>query len=86
MPVACVALPSYFPVGRRCNGGNAKDCRNNPSPVGGLLIGHNKRTSRAGGLNIPILGINMPNMGRRAKARVPRSPKRTSLADALFSA
>ncbi len=28
----------------------------------------------------------MPNMGRRAKARVPRSPKRTSLADALFSA
>jgi len=21
---SCVALPSYFPVGRRCNGGNAK--------------------------------------------------------------
>jgi predicted nucleotidyltransferase len=31
------------------------------------------------------MGINMPNMGTRAKARVCRTPKRTSLADALFS-
>jgi predicted nucleotidyltransferase len=31
------------------------------------------------------MGINMPNMGRNAKARVSRPPKRASLADALFS-
>ena len=31
------------------------------------------------------MGINMPNMGTRAKARVSKVPKRTSLADALFS-
>jgi predicted nucleotidyltransferase len=36
-------------------------------------------------LNIPKMGINMPNMGTRAKARVSKVPKRTSLADALFS-
>lgn len=36
-------------------------------------------------LNIPILGIKMPNMGTRTKARVPAAPTRTSLADALFS-
>lgn len=31
------------------------------------------------------MGINMPNMGRISKARVSRPPKRTSLAEALFS-
>ncbi len=31
------------------------------------------------------MGIKMPNMGIRAKPRVPAAPKRTSLADALFS-
>ena len=31
------------------------------------------------------MGIKMPKMGIRAKARVPAAPKRTSLADALFS-
>ena len=36
-------------------------------------------------MNIPIMGIKMPKMGIRAKARVPAAPKRTSLADALFS-
>jgi predicted nucleotidyltransferase len=32
------------------------------------------------------MGINMPNMGTRAKSKVSRPPKRASLADALFSA
>lgn len=36
-------------------------------------------------LNIPKMGINMPNMGTKAKTRVSRVQKRTSLADALFS-
>lgn len=31
------------------------------------------------------MGIKMPNMGTKAKDRVPTAPKRTSLADALFS-
>ena len=31
------------------------------------------------------MGTNMPNMGTKAKARVPKVQKRTSLADALFS-
>ena len=31
------------------------------------------------------MGIKMPNMGTRPKSRVPAAPKRTSLADALFS-
>jgi len=37
----------------------------------------------ASGLNIPKMGINMPNMGMKAKV-IP-IPPRTSLADALFS-
>lgn len=36
-------------------------------------------------MNIPILGINMPNMGTNVKPRVPKVQKRISLADALFS-
>lgn len=36
-------------------------------------------------MNIPKTGINMPNMGTQAKPQVSRAPKRTSLADALFS-
>lgn len=31
------------------------------------------------------MGINMPNMGTKARVRASRAPKRTSLADALFS-
>lgn len=31
------------------------------------------------------MGINMPNMGTKAKTRVSKAPKRTGLADALFS-
>jgi hypothetical protein len=31
------------------------------------------------------MGINMPNMGTRAKSRVPKIKKHTSPADALFS-
>ena len=38
-----------------------------------------------GGLNIPKMGISMPNMGTKAKTRVSKVQKRTSLADALFS-
>ncbi len=34
---------------------------------------------------MPILGISMPNMGTKAKTRVSKVQKRTSLADALFS-
>jgi predicted nucleotidyltransferase len=34
---------------------------------------------------MPEMGINMPNMGTKAKTRVCRPPTRTSLADALFS-
>jgi len=34
---------------------------------------------------MPRMGINMPNMGTKAKPRVPRLQKPTSLADALFS-
>jgi predicted nucleotidyltransferase len=36
-------------------------------------------------LNMPKIGINMPNMGTKRAARVSRTPKRTSLADALFA-
>ncbi|MBI4195468.1 MAG: transcriptional regulator, partial [Betaproteobacteria bacterium] len=36
-------------------------------------------------MNIPKMGINMPNMGTKTKARVSTVHKRTSLADALFS-
>jgi predicted nucleotidyltransferase len=36
-------------------------------------------------LNIPILGIKMPNMGTRAITRISKVGKGTSLADALFS-
>jgi len=36
-------------------------------------------------LNIPKMGINMPNMGMKAKTRRPEDQKRTSLANALFS-
>ncbi len=36
-------------------------------------------------LNMPILGINMPNMGTTAKTRSRQTPPHTSLADALFS-
>ena len=34
---------------------------------------------------MPKMGINMPNMGMKAKRRVYRVPKHASLADALFS-
>jgi predicted nucleotidyltransferase len=34
---------------------------------------------------MPNMGINMPNMGMKAKVKVPRTPKRTGIADALFS-
>jgi len=34
---------------------------------------------------MPRMGINMPNMGTKAKTRVSRLPMPTSLADALFS-
>ncbi len=34
---------------------------------------------------MPRMGIKMPNMGTKAKARVSRLPRATSLADALFS-
>lgn len=37
-------------------------------------------------MNIPILGINIPNMGRTAKSKAPKAPTPTSLAGALFSA
>ena len=36
-------------------------------------------------MNIPKMGINMPNMGMKAKAPVSRVRTGTSLADALFS-
>ena len=36
-------------------------------------------------LNIPKMGINMPNMGMKAKPRISKIRKATSLADALFS-
>ena len=36
-------------------------------------------------LNIPVLGINMPNMGTKVKSKISRVPKRKSLADALFA-
>ena len=36
-------------------------------------------------MNIPKMGINMPNMGTNAKPRPPAAAKRTSLANALFS-
>ena len=36
-------------------------------------------------LNIPILGINMPNMGTKAITQAAKVQRRTSLADALFS-
>ena len=34
---------------------------------------------------MPKMGINMPNMGTKAKPRISKPPQRTSLADALFS-
>lgn len=34
---------------------------------------------------MPRMGINMPNMGTKAKPRVSKVPKRASLSDALFS-
>jgi predicted nucleotidyltransferase len=34
---------------------------------------------------MPNMGINMPNMGMKAKRRLYATPKRTSLAEALFS-
>lgn len=34
---------------------------------------------------MPRMGINMPNMGTKAKRRVSKVPKRAGLADALFS-
>ncbi len=34
---------------------------------------------------MPNMGINMPNMGTRAKTRISKAQKRTNLADALFS-
>lgn len=36
-------------------------------------------------LNIPKVGINMPNMGTKANTRIFKVQQRTSLADALFS-
>lgn len=36
-------------------------------------------------LNIPKMGIKMPNMGMKAKTRISKIQKRTNLADALFS-
>ena len=42
-------------------------------------------TFRLEGLNIPILGINMPNMGTTVVSRGSKVRKPTSLADALFS-
>lgn len=36
-------------------------------------------------LNIPNMGINMPILGTKAKIRVSKVQRRTSLADALFS-
>ncbi len=37
-------------------------------------------------MNIPKMGINIPNMGRKVKTKVYEAPRQTSLASALFSA
>lgn len=43
------------------------------------------RTPEPENLHLPISGINMPDMGTKQKSRVSKPPKRTSLADVLFS-
>ena len=42
-------------------------------------------TGKSPRLNIPKMGINMPNMGMKAKPRIAKVREGTSLADALFS-